>query len=201
MNDAYDDDAVGWDSLVGYPDPNVTIPVSYEAFVEEWNSEMVYVFDRQGDVATITQTCSVVKNLVEYDVVVGDRLVVEPKLGRGIDRYRSYRLLYDSVGRRRSGFHGSGGAITKWGPRCRVSRFVYRSAFCSSLPQPGFRFRTGETADYQRTGSLPCPARYSLAFEKCRQPKKPLLAEKGEGCGHLSMRLRVGSTIAPLRCA
>ena len=38
MNDAYDDDAVGWDSLVGYPDPNVTIPVSYEAFVEEWNS-------------------------------------------------------------------------------------------------------------------------------------------------------------------
>ena len=48
MNDAYDDDAVGWDSLVGYPDPNVTIPVSYEAFVEEWNSEMVYVFDRQG---------------------------------------------------------------------------------------------------------------------------------------------------------
>ena len=81
MNDAYDDDAVGWDSLVGYPAPNVTIPVSYEAFVEEWNSEMVYVFDRQGDVATITQTCSVVKNLVEYDVVVGDRLVVEPKLG------------------------------------------------------------------------------------------------------------------------
>ncbi len=116
MNDAYDDDAVGWDSLVGYPDPNVTIPVSYEAFVEEWNSEMVYVFDRQGDVATITQTCSVVKNLVEYDVVVGDRLVVEPKLGRGIDRYRSYRLLYDSVGRRRSGFHGSGAAITKGGP-------------------------------------------------------------------------------------
>ena len=116
MNDAYDDDAVGWDSLVGYPDPNVTIPVSYEAFVEEWNSEMVYVFDRQGDVATITQTCSVVKNLVEYDVVVGDRLVVEPKLGRGIDRYRSYRLLYDSVGRRRSGFHGSGGAVTKGGP-------------------------------------------------------------------------------------
>lgn len=53
MNDAYDDDAVGWDSLVGYPDPNVTIPVSYEAFVEEWNSEMVYVFDRQGDVATL----------------------------------------------------------------------------------------------------------------------------------------------------
>ena len=151
MNDAYDDDAVGWDSLVGYPDPNVTIPVSYEAFVEEWNSEMVYVFDRQGDVATITQTCSVVKNLVEYDVVVGDRLC--------------------------------------------------RSAFCSGLPQPGFRFRTGETADYQRTGSLPCPARYSLAFEKCRQPKKPLLAEKGEGCGHLSTRLRVGSTIAPLRCA
>lgn len=200
MNDAYDDDAVGWDSLVGYPDPNVTIPVSYEAFVEEWNSEMVYVFDRQGDVATITQTCSVVKNLVEYDVVVGDRLVVEPKLGRGIDRYRSYRLLYDSVGRRRSGFHGSGAAFPKGG-RCRVSRFVYRSAFCSSLPQPGFRFRTGETADYQRTGSLPCPARYSLAFEKCRQPKKPLLAEKGEGCGHLSMRLRVGSTIAPLRCA
>ena len=182
MNDAYDDDAVGWDSLVGYPDPNVTIPVSYEAFVEEWNSEMVYVFDRQGDVATITQTCSVVKNLVEYDVVVGDRLVVEPKLGRGIDRYRSYRLLYDSVERRRSGFHGSGTA-------------------CSGLPQPGFRFRTGETADYQRTGSLPCPARYSLAFEKCRQPKKPLLAEKGEGCGHLSTRLRVGSTIAPLRCA
>ena len=116
MNDAYDDDAVGWDSLVGYPDPNVTIPVSYEAFVEEWNSEMVYVFDRQEDVATITQTCSVVKNLVEYDVVVGDRLVVEPKLGRGIDRYRSYRLLYDSVGRRRSGFHGSGGAFPKGGP-------------------------------------------------------------------------------------
>ena len=116
MNDAYDDDAVGWDSLVGYPDPNVTIPVSYEAFVEEWNSEMVYVFDRQGDVATITQTCSVVKNLVEYDVVVGDRLVVEPKLGRGIDRYRSYRLLYDSVGRRRSGFHGSGAAFPKGGP-------------------------------------------------------------------------------------
>ena len=116
MNDAYDDDAVGWDSLVGYPDPNVTIPVSYEAFVEEWNSEMVYVFDRQEDVATITQTCSVVKNLVEYDVVVGDRLVVEPKLGRGIDRYRSYRLLYDSVGRRRSGFHGSGGAGTQSGP-------------------------------------------------------------------------------------
>ena len=113
MNDAYDDDAVGWDSLVGYPDPNVTIPVSYEAFVEEWNSEMVYVFDRQEDVATITQTCSVVKNLVEYDVVVGDRLVVEPKLGRGIDRYRSYRLLYDSVGRRRSGFHGSGAAFPK----------------------------------------------------------------------------------------
>ena len=201
MNDAYDDDAVGWDSLVGYPDPNVTIPVSYEAFVEEWNSEMVYVFDRQEDVATITQTCSVVKNLVEYDVVVGDRLVVEPKLGRGIDRYRSYRLLYDSVGRRRSGFHGSGAAFPKGGPAARVSRFVCRSAFCSGLPQPGFRFRTGETADYQRTGSLPCPARYSLAFEKCRQPKKPLLAEKGEGCGHLSTRLRVGSTIAPLRCA
>ena len=200
MNDAYDDDAVGWDSLVGYPDPNVTIPVSYEAFVEEWNSEMVYVFDRQGDVATITQTCSVVKNLVEYDVVVGDRLVVEPKLGRGIDRYRSYRLLYDSVERRRSGFHAAGPPFRKAAP-LRVSRFVCRSAFCSGLPQPGFRFRTGETADYQRTGSLPCPARYSLAFEKCRQPKKPLLAEKGEGCGHLSTRLRVGSTIAPLRCA
>ena len=95
MNDAYDDDAVGWDSLVGYPDPNVTIPVSYEAFVEEWNSEMVYVFDRQGDVATITQTCSVVKNLVEYDVVVGDRLVVEPKLGRGIV---SYMTRWNGVG-------------------------------------------------------------------------------------------------------
>ena len=131
MNDAYDDDAVGWDSLVGYPDPNVTIPVSYEAFVEEWNSEMVYVFDRQGDVATITQTCSVVKNLVEYDVVVGDRLVVEPKLGRGIDRYRSYRLLYDSVGRRRSGFHGSGAAFPKGGPAA-VS--VCRSRDSGSVP-------------------------------------------------------------------
>ena len=185
MNDAYDDDAVGWDSLVGYPDPNVTIPVSYEAFVEEWNSEMVYVFDRQGDVATITQTCSVVKNLVEYDVVVGDRLVVEPKLG------------YAYTIRKQKGDR----ARPERRPRCRVSRFVCRSAFCSGLPQPGFRFRTGETADYQRTGSLPCPARYSLAFEKCRQPKKPLLAEKGEGCGHLSTRLRVGSTIAPLRCA
>ena len=111
-------------SLVGYPDPNVTIPVSYEAFVEEWNSEMVYVFDRQGDVATITQTCSVVKNLVEYDVVVGDRLVVEPKLGRGIDRYLSYLLLYDSVGRRRSGFHGSGGRGPRGGAPARGGGFV-----------------------------------------------------------------------------
>ncbi len=130
MNDAYDDDAVGWDSLVGYPDPNVTIPVSYEAFVEEWNSEMVYVFDRQGDVATITQTCSVVKNLVEYDawsatgwsssrssaMHIPYENRKETELGRGTDRYRSYRLLYDSVGRRRSGFHGSGAAFPKGGP-------------------------------------------------------------------------------------
>ncbi len=116
MNDAYDDDAVGWDSLVGYPDPNVTIPVSYEAFVEEWNSEMVYVFDRQGDVATITQTCSVVKNLVEYDVVVGDRLGVVPMLGGGIDVYGSYRLLYYWVGRRWSGFQGRGAAFPNGGP-------------------------------------------------------------------------------------
>ncbi len=116
MNDAYDDDAVGWDSLVGYPDPNVTIPVSYEAFVEEWNSEMVYVFDRQGDVATITQTCSVVKNLVEYDVVVGDRLVVEPKLGRVIDLYLSSRLLFDGVVGVWSVFQGWGAAFPKGGP-------------------------------------------------------------------------------------
>ncbi len=116
MNDAYDDDAVGWDSLVGYPDPNVTIPVSYEAFVEEWNSEMVYVFDRQGDVATITQTCSVVKNLVEYDVVVGDRLVVEPKLGRGNNRSRSYRLLFAGGGGSWSGFPGRGAACPNGAP-------------------------------------------------------------------------------------
>lgn len=78
-----DDDEVGVDSVHGYPDPNVTIPVSYEAFDEEWNPEMVYAFDRQGDVSTITQTCSVVKNLVEYDIVVGDRLVNPelPELG------------------------------------------------------------------------------------------------------------------------
>ena len=116
MNDAYDDDAVGWDSLVGYPDPNVTIPVSYEAFVEEWNSEMVYVFDRQGDVATITQTCSVVKNLVEYDVVVGDRLVVEPKLGRGIDRYRPNRLIFEGGGGRCSVLPGWGAAFPNGAP-------------------------------------------------------------------------------------
>ena len=40
----------------------------------------------------------------------------ETELGRGIDRYRSYRLLYDSVGRRRAGFHGSGAAFPKGGP-------------------------------------------------------------------------------------
>ena len=155
MNDAYDDDAVGWDSLVGYPDPNVTIPVSYEAFVEEWNSEMVYVFDRQEDVATITQTCSVVKNLVEYDVVVGDRLVVEPKLGRGIDRYRSYRLLYDSVGRRRSGFHGRGGALPEGGPGAVAVGLCFGPPSVSLLLPPGSGFVPGRL----RITSAPAPCR------------------------------------------
>lgn len=200
MNDAYDDDAVGWDSLVGYPDPNVTIPVSYEAFVEEWNSEMVYVFDRQEDVATITQTCSVVKNLVEYDVVVGDRLVVEPKLGRGIDRYRSYRLLYDSVGRRRSGFHGSGAAFPKGGPAavsvglCIVppSVPVCRSRDSGSVPGdcglPAHRL-------------LAVPGEVFVGFREVPAAEKAVVGGEGRGCGHLSTRLRVGSTIAPLRCA
>ncbi len=116
MNDAYDDDAVGWDSLVGYPDPNVTIPVSYEAFVEEWNSEMVYVFDRQGDVATITQTCSVVKNLVEYDVVVGDRLVVEPKLGRVSYLNLKYGLIFPWGGGVWRFFPGWGAAFPTGAP-------------------------------------------------------------------------------------
>ena len=39
------------------------------------------------------------------------------------------------------------------------------------------------------------------AFEKCRQPKKPLCAESGEGCGAFSTRWRDWSTNAAFFCA
>ena len=45
------------------------------------------------------------------------------------------------------------------------------------------------------------PSSSAFAREKCRQPKKPLLAEYGDGCAAVSTWWRVVSTIAPFCCA
>lgn len=54
---------------------------------------------------------------------------------------------------------------------------------------------------YQLMGVLPWAVRYSLALEKCRQPKKPRYADRGEGWGAVSTRWRDLSMKAPLRIA
>src|SRR5258706_15293152 len=45
----------------------------------------------------------------------------------------------------------------------------------------------------QSTGSIPCFIKYSFAFEKCRQPKKPACTERGEGWAALSIKCFVSS--------
>ena len=48
----------------------------------------------------------------------------------------------------------------------------------------------------QSIGASPFDSRKRLALEKCLQPKKPLCAESGEGCGALRTRCLWGSTKA-----
>ena len=45
-------------------------------------------------------------------------------------------------------------------------------------------------------GVCPCFCRYVLALEKCLQPKKPLWAERGEGCAAFKIKCRLPSTNA-----
>src|SRR3546814_2613824 len=53
----------------------------------------------------------------------------------------------------------------------------------------------------QSIAPRPFSSRKALACEKCLHPRKPLCAERGEGCAALSTRCRVRSTNSALRCA
>src|SRR5688572_27103503 len=53
----------------------------------------------------------------------------------------------------------------------------------------------------QSTGSIPCLIRYSLVFEKCLHPKKPALAESGEGCADRRIKCLLSSIRVLFSCA
>ena len=51
--------------------------------------------------------------------------------------------------------------------------------------------------NYQSIGVSECAIRYSLALEKCLQPKKPRYALRGEGCGAFKTKCCVSSMKLP----
>ena len=55
--------------------------------------------------------------------------------------------------------------------------------------------------NHHRISSSPCALRYSLVLLKCLFPKKPLYAERGEGCADVNTRCLLRSMNAPFRWA
>lgn len=53
----------------------------------------------------------------------------------------------------------------------------------------------------QSIGDMPCSCKNSLAWLKCLQPKNPLYADSGLGCGALSIRCLGLVSIGILLCA